>query len=353
MVHEHKCPAEGQQCSYCGKLNHFARRCYKKLRTLVNQAQQLDTDGSDDDQQRDVDMFVGRVEIKNVSKNGKLRWNLELMVNGKKMMCQLDTGADTNVISLAEFLRLGFKVDELKKTSSKIFGLGGNEVVVVGSKFMEVIVEGKKFSLKFHIIKGDTQGIIGLPSIVYMQLLERSGKSKHTINNINNFKISSLLEKYDDLFEGLGCLKEKCKLILRDDIRPTIDAPRRVPFNLLEPLKAELERMEKLDVIKAVEEPTDWVNSIVLVKKTNGNLRICLDPRNLNKAIKRTHFQFPTINNVKASLAGSTFFSTVDANSGFWTINLDEESSKLCTFITPFGRYRFLRLPFGVSSAPE
>lgn len=180
------------------------------------------------------------------------------------------------------------------------------DLEVLGIKVMDVIIDEKKFSLKFHIINGNTQGIIGLPSIVKMQLLEsdRSRKCKHDIYNINNSKIDSFVKKYDDLFEGLGCLKDKCKLILRDDVRPTIDAPRRVPFNLLEPLKVELERMVKLGVIKAVEEPTDWVNSIVLVKKTNGSLRICLDPRNLNKAIKGSHFQFPTINNVKASLAG-------------------------------------------------
>lgn len=60
------------------------------------------------------------------------------------------------------------------------------------------------------------------------------------------------MKKYNDLFEGLGCLKEKCRLILKDNVRPTIDAPRRVPFNLLDPLKAELERMERLGVIKVL-----------------------------------------------------------------------------------------------------
>lgn len=108
-----------------------------------------------------------------------------------------------------------------------------------------------------------------------------------------------------------------------------------------------------IGVIEPVTEPTEWVSSIVLVKKTNGNLRFCLDPRNLNKAILRSHFQFPTIHNIKSKLAGSTIFSSLDANSGFWTVPLDEESAKLCTFITPFGRFKFLRLPFGISSAPE
>lgn len=108
--------------------------------------------------------------------------------------------------------------------------------------------------------------------------------------------------------------------------------------------------MVQLGVIEPISTPTDWVNSIVLVKKTNGNLRICLDPRNLNKAFKRSYFQFPTIHNVKTKLAGSRYFSTLDASSGFWTIKLDKRSSELCTFITPFGRYKFLRLPFGISS---
>lgn len=95
------------------------------------------------------------------------------------------------------------------------------------------------------------------------------------------------------------------------------------------------------------------MNSIVLVKKPIGKLRLCLDPRNLNKAILRSHYIFPTLEDTKSQLYNAKYFSTLDANSGFWTIPLDEYSSKLCTFITPFGRYRFLRLPFGINAAPE
>lgn len=111
--------------------------------------------------------------------------------------------------------------------------------------------------------------------------------------------------------------------------------------------------MVGLKVIQRVEEPTEWVSSIVLVSKPNGKIRLCLDPRNLNKAILRSHFQFPSIDDCKVRLNGSHVFSTLDANSGFWMIPLDEKSSRLCTFNTPFGRYRFLRLPFGIKAAPE
>lgn len=117
--------------------------------------------------------------------------------------------------------------------------------------------------------------------------------------------------------------------------------------------KKGLEFLVKDQIIVQVEEPTDWVNSIVLTSKKNGKLRLCIDPRKLNKSIMRAHYQFPTIDEIKNSLSGAHFFSTLDANKGFYMLKLDEASSKLCTFITPEGRYRFLRLPFGINAAPE
>ena len=111
--------------------------------------------------------------------------------------------------------------------------------------------------------------------------------------------------------------------------------------------------MEKIDVITKVTEPTEWVNSVVVTEKKNGKVKVCLDPRDLNKAIKREHYPMKTVEEVAAQLAGATVFSTLDASSGFWHVKLDEKSSKLTTFNTPFGRYRFLRLPSGINSAPE
>lgn len=141
--------------------------------------------------------------------------------------------------------------------------------------------------------------------------------------------------------------------MIKDDVKPVVDAPRKIPFSLHDALKSELDRMINLKVISKVEEPTEWVSSIVLVSKPNSHIRLCLDPRNLNKAILRPHFSFPNIDDCKAKLSGSRFFSTLDANSGFWMIPLDEDFSKLCTFNTPFGRYKFLCLPFGINAAPE
>ena len=128
---------------------------------------------------------------------------------------------------------------------------------------------------------------------------------------------------------------------------------RKIPVTLREKLKTELNRMEKLKVIVKIEEPTQWVNPIVIVEKPNGKLRICLDPRDLNTAVMREHYQLPTVEEITCRLSEAKYFTVLDASSGFWQLKLDEASTRLCTFNTPFGRYRFLRLPFGIHSAPE
>ena len=87
-----------------------------------------------------------------------------------------------------------------------------------------------------------------------------------------------------------------------------------------------------------VYEPSDWVNSMVTVIKPNGKLRICIDPRDLNKAINREHFPTKTVEEIVARMPNAKFFSVLDASSGFWQIELNQESSKLCTFNTLLGR---------------
>jgi hypothetical protein len=91
----------------------------------------------------------------------------------------------------------------------------------------------------------------------------------------------------------------------------------------------------------------------VIVEKPNGQIRLCLDPRDLNKAIKRHHHPLPTVDEILAKLGGAKMFSKLDASSGYWQIKVDDESSKLLTFNTLFGRHRFKRLPFGIHSAAE
>ncbi|CAB3997403.1 Hypothetical predicted protein [Paramuricea clavata] len=110
--------------------------------------------------------------------------------------------------------------------------------------------------------------------------------------------------------------------------------------------------MEDLGVIEKLSEPTGWVNSMVTVIKPH-KLRICIDPHDLNHAIRREHHLLPTVEEIVSQLPNAWVFSILDTSSGLWQIELDDSSSTLCTFNTIFGRYQFKKLPFGISSAPE
>ena len=111
--------------------------------------------------------------------------------------------------------------------------------------------------------------------------------------------------------------------------------------------------MESMGVITRIDEATDWCAGMVIVPKTSGKVRICVDLTKLNESVCRERHILPSVEQTLAQIGGAKHFSKLDANSGYWQIQLDAESSKLTTFITPFGRFCFNRLPFGITSAPE
>ena len=137
-------------------------------------------------------------------------------------------------------------------------------------------------------------------------------------------------------------------------VEPTIILPpRKLPHAIRPKVKAELDNMVKQGVITPVQEPSRWVSQLVVAEKSNKDLRLCIDPRPLNKALKRAHYQMPTIDDVLPDLSQAKVFSKLDLSSAFWQLKLDEESSKLTTFASFYGRYRWNRLPFGTSVSSE
>ena len=101
-------------------------------------------------------------------------------------------------------------------------------------------------------------------------------------------------------------------------------------------------------MITHVDEPMDWISSITYVQKANGELHLCLDPHDLNEAIHQDHHKMPTVEEVAHEFAHSHFFTKLDACHGYWSIVLNQDSSLLTTFNSPFRRYCFLQLPFGL-----
>ena len=138
-----------------------------------------------------------------------------------------------------------------------------------------------------------------------------------------------------------------------DSVSPVAMPPRRVPVALKGKFKEEIDRLIDVGVSTKVEEPTKWVTSAVFTEKANGKVRVCIDPRPLNKALHRSHNPLPVIDDILPDLGKAGVFSKADLKDGFFQIELDDESSRLTTFQTPWGRHRWLRMPYGINLAPE
>ena len=181
---------------------------------------------------------------------------------------------------------------------------------------------------------------------------ETTDNSSQTTKTSEELK-EEVLQKFAQVFSGLGRLAKPYHIGIYPTVSPVINHPRTIPASHRERVKAEVNDMEKRGVIRKFEEPTNWVNSMAIVEKPDGSLRICLDPRHLNKAIKREHLQLPTIEDITTRMANAKWFTKLDANRGYWQIPLDEENQLLTTFNTPFGRFCYQVSPFGIKSAQQ
>ena len=191
------------------------------------------------------------------------------------------------------------------------------------------------------------QILLGCDTCNQLKLIKRICETCCETRNDN-----SIIAEYCDVFTGIGCIRSQCHIHIDPEIEPVIDPPRHIPYAIRDKVKQELDRMIEQGVIVKQTEPTPWVNSITIVRKAE-KVRICLDPTKLNKAILRSPHPVKTIEEIVAEMPDAKIFSTLDANAGYWQIKLDEASLKLCTFNTPWGRYRFTRLPFGFSMASD
>lgn len=274
-------------------------------------------------------------------------WFTNLRVGGTPIKFKLDTGAEANVLPLSVYSELRNK-SPLLETSVVLSRYGDFKVKPKGTLNLNCETRGIKEKLSFFVAAVESPPILGLSACQKLNLVIRvAGVTQAPLTK------DEILAEFPNVFTGLGCMGGTYHIELDDTVEPVIHPPRRVPYSLLEKLKQKLQELEEKNVIQKVDRPTPSVNSLVIVEKHDGSLRLYLDSRDLNKAIRQEHHRIPTAEDIASRLSGKKVFSIVDEKDGFWQVRLNDESSHLCTFNTPYGRYRFKRMPLGISSAPE
>ena len=359
------CPASRSKCLNCGKVGHWKRVCRARKQTAKPAVRQKSLHALHADQEFDPsDYFFDEVRVDSVGQKATQAMVDLCITYGRRtltMPCKIDTGAEGNIIPLSKLKNLTPKhraLEGLAKSNARIMAYGGIEIQQHG--ICQLILEHKdrKEHTKFYVVESKGPIIIGLPTCRSLGLvtLNFNISVADKINNDdqgNDRARKKILRDYGDVFRGIGCFAGECHIVVDPAIPPVIHPPRRVPEALKKPLEKELTSLVQHSIIAKVEEPTDWVNSCVCVTKPNGSIRLCLDPKDLNKAIKRPHYYTPTLEDILPKLNGAKYFSILDARSGYWNMKLDEKSSLLTTFNTPFGRYKYNRLPFGLNLSQD
>lgn len=373
-IHEfRRCPAYGKTCSKCGKYNHFSNVCKssmqanfsgrdrgyannnrqfsnKRTSRLHDLGVQLPTGEPIENKEETTETkYAGMMSLEHRENADSWYEELKLGNCNQYFKFKLDTGAETNVISKHIFRQLNL-INEIRPTKTILLTYGNFTIKPIGA--INLICElknGNKCNVEFIVTNENYQNILGLKTCISLNLIKR-------INELNKLPCNKndMLSLNNDVFNGIGLLKDFVVTIrLKPDYIPVINCRKKFPISMHDKLKESLRIMEANKVISKVDYPTEWVNSLIVADKPNGDLRLCLDPRPLNKFILREHFTIPNRDEIITRLRNKAFFSVLDLKNGFWQYALDKKSSDLCTFMTPFGRYKFNVLPFGISSAPE
>lgn len=355
-----KCPAYGKKCKNCGKDNHFAAKCKAPQQAKEKKNKQVHNVAECESDEFEEILCVTEVENVNVVDKHSTQLFACMLLGKKTVKFQIDSGATCNIIPI-DVIDPHTQIEDTKTVlvmynKSKLRPLGKCKLKLRNPR------NQKLYQLEFQVVgKGATGPLLGKRASEGMQLIKVHYENIMAIDSIvttspdtrGQWTMDQIKMEYPDVFNGDGRLEGEYRLEIDESVKPVQLPKRRVPVAMMKPLKAELQDLQRRGIITPVESSTDWINGMVVVQKQNGQLRVCIDPRPLNKALKRSHFPLQTIEDILPDLSKAKVFTVCDVKSGFWHVSLDEESSLLTTFATPFGRYRWLRLPMGISPAPE
>ena len=360
------CAAYGKRCSACNKMHHFATVCKSKQfvnndrqQPIHKQTRKKTFQMHEDDDGEELDETLSEAEDNNyaiVNANGKKSFFADVKVQLQNRQAQphiisfqLDSGSTSNTMRLADYKKLTTKPP---KPSTKRLRMYNNDIMVpVGYARLQCTANGITKMIDADIVDNAPSSLLSAKSCLDFKLMQFEDCVYRTAMT-KSLTEECIMEQFSDVFKGLGRIPGEYHIDIDKTVKPVKHNARRVAAPLQEAVKQKLADLESSRIIAKVTTPTQWINSMVAVRKPN-KLRLCIDPSDLNKAINRNHYPTPTIDDILPSLTKARIFSVVDAKDGFLQVKLDDESSFLTTFYTPFGLYRWLRMPFGIKSAPE
>ncbi len=336
-----KCPAYGKKCAKCKRFNHYEKMCKsgkfnkQESRSKADDDKEATDAGKNvatctlttDEQTLDCGSIMLCATSKSTDSNDErqsIMVKLDVRPPNIKQKVTLkvkaDTGANGNVLPTRCLRQMYPNVSKhqalLKPTCTRLTAVNDTNIHTYGTIQMPVKLDNSEWiELLFYVC--DTQG----PAILSCDATERLGiisvsesrnvsvaDAKPTSTQITD--IDALEKMFPDRFEGLGNMPRSYRIELKPDAIPHISPPRKYPIKLRDEIISKIQEMEKMGVVKRCndDEASEWIHSLAFTRKSNGELRVCLDPRKLNACIKRTYHKIPTIEEISHKLSEATIF---------------------------------------------
>ena len=284
-----------------------------------------------------------------------------LLVCHTPVAIHVDTGAQLNIIDEATFNRLAVR-PVLQKCKTTLFGYNTRvPIATVGQFETRVIASGSYRTVSFVVTQGNGGNLLSYRTACELGIMS-------SINNIecppaaaqsapraDQQAFDKWRQEFPGLFSGkIGQFnKHLFRLHIDKSVEPVQAKLRTVAIRLRQGVEKEIKNMLEQDLIEPANGPTPWVSAIVPVRKPNGDVRICVDARAANKAIQRSRFLMPTIDDLVVKMNNARFITKIDLKAGYNQLVIEPECRYITTFATHLGLYQFKRLTLGINASSE
>lgn len=366
-----QCPARGKNCAKCGIQGHFATVC---MRSVTVESEEEDGGNA------------WRITLAGVNENISSKKTPKVMIKVRynhhetELITTPDTGAEMSVIGINEAKKIGLDIENLKPSYKKLFAADGKQLTCLGTVPVDLKLGDKVANVKLMVVTEVKGFLLAWYHAIELNILpenfpqqikkvelvdeipEEPPKCSQKVPSVEvRQKHANLLMKtFHSVFEVTKELKtmvgDPMRIVLVEDAVPyALTTPRNIPFAWKDKIKCQLDEMVRKNIIKEVKEPTSWCHPLVPVaKKDPTEVRVCVDLTRLNKYVKRgPHPVTTALDAISRVNKGTKYYTKLDAKAGYWQIPIHEEDQVLTTFITPWGRYKFLRAPMGLSTSGD
>ncbi|KAJ8362815.1 hypothetical protein SKAU_G00116460 [Synaphobranchus kaupii] len=340
MANARDCPAAKATCKNCQKTGHFARVCRSEQRRPVREV--------------DVPEITVLCIDETAPAKGKISCRVQIQPAASRAFCTdllVDTGSSVSLLP-RRIYEEHLRESKLTKPSVHLVTYAKTPIPVLGCLPVTVSKDDVTVSATFFIVETGTP-LMGMDLVTGLRLriegatvLPSAPASAAPVLHLSSATASSPPP-------AIGCAKNFIHRVkVSRTVTPVRQKLRRLPLSVRDAVTDELNRLLAAGVIENID-ASEWISPIVVTQKKTGGIRMCVDLREPNKAVIMDSYPLPHMDELLSSLRGATVFSTIDLASAYHQVPLHEDSRDLTAFITHEGLFRFLRVPYGLSSAPS